>query len=84
MSSQDGPVDPLYDSTESMYFGFHDSEGSEHEGSEQEYERNSRKRAKKRGCVQMFYKLVQSVGFNFFIFLLIIANTMTLALYRYD
>ena len=47
MSSQDGPVDPLYDSTESMYFGFHDSEGSEHEGSEQEYERNSRKRARK-------------------------------------
>ena len=32
----------------------------------------------------MLYRLVSSVGFNFFIFLLIIANTMTLALYRYD
>lgn len=33
---------------------------------------------------QCCYTLVTSVSFNFFIFMLIIGNTVTLALYRYD
>ena len=67
-------IETLYDSTANSYFG----------DSETAYERESRKRAKKRSCVRMFYRLVSSIAFNFFIFLLIIANTTTLALYRYD
>lgn len=69
-----GPFDPFYDSTEMSYFG----------DSEEDYERNSRIRAKAAGCKTCFYELVTSVSFNFFIFLLIIGNTFTLALYRYD
>ena len=52
---------PLYDSTESHYFGYNsprpsdaeslESGEEEKEGSEQEYERASRKRARNRGCV---------------------------------
>ena len=45
----DGLKDPMYDSTESMYFG----------ESEEKYEKISRKRAKRmKGCIQMFYRLV--------------------------
>ena len=67
-------IENLYDSTANSYFG--DSEAA--------YERDSRKRAKNISCLRMFYRLISSVAFNFFIFLLIIANTTTLALYRYD
>ena len=66
--------DPFYDSTDSMYFG----------DSEAEHEANARKRARSNGCVTCTYLLVQSVWFNFAIFLLILGNTLSLALYSFD
>ena len=77
-----GDFDPMYDSTDMSYFGYEPDEDVE--GSEEEYERDSRHRAKTNCCYRGFYRLVTSVCFNFFIFILILANTMTLALYRYD
>ena len=52
--------------------------------SEPEYEKASRARSSLNDCYGCMYVFVTSVPFNFFIFLLIIANTLTLALYRYD
>ena len=52
--------------------------------SEEEYERDARDRAGENSGYGCMYVLVSSVAFNFFIFILIIANTMTLALYTYD
>ena len=45
---------------------------------------DSRKRSKQNKCYRCTYLLVTSVSFNFFIFLLILANTATLAAYHYD
>ena len=41
-------------------------------------------RADKNKCYGFFYNIVTSVTFNFLIYCLILANTITLALYRYD
>ena len=41
-------------------------------------------RAKRNGCYNFFYKIVISVTFNFMIYCFILANTITLALYRFD
>jgi len=57
-------------------------EESEYE--ENDYEEDARIRSRKNGCLRCTYKLVTSVSFNFFIFVLIIANTITLACYTYD
>ena len=51
---------------------------------EEPYEKDARYRSDQNSCYSCMYSLVTSVSFNFFIFLLIIANTMTLALYSYD
>ena len=51
---------------------------------ETEFEMDSRKRSKQNKCYRCTYLLVTSVSFNFFIFVLILANTATLAVYRYD
>ena len=51
---------------------------------EPDYEMDSRKRSKQNKCYRCTYLLVTSVSFNFFIFLLILANTATLAAYHYD
>lgn len=45
---------------------------------------NAEDRAKRNCFYGFFYKLVISVTFNFLIYLFILANTITLALYRYD
>ena len=52
--------------------------------SEPEHEAAARDRAGENSCYRCMYVVVTSVPFNFFIFLLIILNTFTLALYRYD
>lgn len=41
-------------------------------------------RATRNCCYEFFYEIVMSVTFNFLIYCFIIANTITLALYRYD
>ena len=41
-------------------------------------------RAKRNIIYGCFYKLVISVTFNFLIYCIILANTITLALYRFD
>lgn len=38
----------------------------------------------KNGCIRCVHDFVTSVSFNFFIFLLILGNTATLAAYTYD
>lgn len=43
-----------------------------------------KERAAKNKCFSFFYELVISVTFNFVVYCLIIFNTITLALYRYD
>ena len=57
---------------------------SDYGESEPEHEKNSRYRSSLNGCYRCMYLLVTSVPFNFFIFVLILLNTLTLALYRYD
>ena len=52
--------------------------------SEPEHETESRERSLRNGCWRCMYILVTSVAFNFFIFVLILLNTLSLALYRYD
>ena len=51
---------------------------------EEKHERDARKRSRENGCYRKFYVMVTSVPFNFFIFLLILGNTITLAWYSYD
>jgi len=51
---------------------------------EEDYEKKARKRAELNGCYRCAFNLVTSVSFNFFIFMLIIGNTATLAAYSYD
>ena len=51
---------------------------------EEEYEKEARLRSEKNGVYKCFFGIVTSVSFNFFIFLLIIGNTITLAAYTYD
>ena len=41
-------------------------------------------RAKKNCCYNFFYQIVISVTFSFVIYCLILANTITLALFKYD
>ncbi len=41
-------------------------------------------RAKKNRIYGLFYDIVISVTFNFLIYFLILGNTITLALYRFD
>ena len=41
-------------------------------------------KAKKNKIINFFHELVTSAHFNFFIYCLIMCNTITLALYRYD
>ena len=52
--------------------------------SEPEYEKEARERSHENGCWRCMFILVTSVAFNFFIFVLILLNTASLALYRYD
>lgn len=49
-----------------------------------DHEKDARMRAKRNGCYGCAYNIVTSVSFNFFIFMLIIGNTVTLAAYTYD
>ena len=51
---------------------------------EEDPEKDARTRSRRNGFLRCTYLLVTSVSFNFFIFLLIIANTITLACYTYD
>lgn len=51
---------------------------------EESFERNSRDRSYNNRCYRFLYILVTSWQFNFIIFLLIVANAMTLAVYTYD
>ena len=52
---------------------------------EEEYhEMEARVRSRRNGVYRCMYLIVTSVSFNFFIFLLIIGNTITLASYTYD
>ena len=51
---------------------------------EEEFEKDARQRSEQNGLYKVLFDLVTSVSFNFFIFLLIIGNTMTLAVYSYD
>ncbi len=51
---------------------------------ELDYERDARNRSRSGSCYRCLYNIVTSVSFNFFIFVLIIANTFTLAVYTYD
>jgi len=51
---------------------------------ELEYEKDARIRADQNGVYKCLFELVTSVSFNFFIFVLIIANTITLASYHYN
>ena len=41
-------------------------------------------KAKKHKIINFFHDVVTSAHFNFFIYCLILGNTITLALYRYD
>ena len=41
-------------------------------------------RAQQNKCYEFFFELVMSVTFNFLIYCFILANTVTLALYRFD
>ena len=43
-----------------------------------------KKRAEKNCCFSFFYQVVISVTFNFLIYCLILANTITLAMYRFN
>ena len=45
---------------------------------------DAEQRSKKHCCYQVFYEVVISVTFNFLIYCFILANTVTLAMYRYD
>ena len=45
---------------------------------------DAEQRSKKNCCYQVFYEVVISVTFNFLIYCFILANTVTLAMYRYD
>ena len=56
----------------------------EYDFEEEEYEKEARYRSEKNGVYKCFFNIVTSVSFNFFIFLLIIGNTITLAAYTYD
>ena len=51
---------------------------------EEDYEKDARIRSHSNKCYRGFYHVVTSVSFNFFIFVLIIGNTITLAIYTYD
>ena len=44
----------------------------------------AQKRSNRNKCFKFFYELVISVTFNFLIYCFILANTITLALHRYD
>ena len=54
------------------------------EWEEDDHEKEARSRSKENSFYSCMYKFVSSVAFNFTIFLLIIANTFTLAAYTYD
>ena len=49
-----------------------------------EAEIHAEDRAKRNCLFGLFYGIVTSVTFNFLIYCFILANTITLALYRYD
>ena len=51
---------------------------------EEEHEKEARLRSERNSVYRFFYLIVTSVSFNFFIFLLILGNTATLAAYTYD
>lgn len=51
---------------------------------EEDHEKNARVRSYNNAVYRFFYNLVTSVSFNFFIFILIIGNTGTLAVFTYD
>ena len=51
---------------------------------ERGYEVDARTRSKQNKCYRCSFLFVTSVSFNFFIFVLILANTITLACYTYD
>ena len=78
-SNQKRGANNLLDESNNTYDPYEESEYWE-----PEYEMDSRKRSKQNKCYRCTYKLVTSVSFNFFIFLLILANTATLAAYHYE
>ena len=45
---------------------------------------NAEERAERNRCYRFFYYVVISVTFNFLIYCFILANTITLAMYRFD
>ena len=47
-------------------------------------EHNAEERSHRNCCYRFFYLIVISVTFNSFIYAFIVANTITLAMYRYD
>ena len=51
---------------------------------EEPHEREARERSFKNPCYRSTYLMVSSVSFNFTIFCLILANTVTLAFYTHD
>lgn len=51
---------------------------------ERDYELDARSRSKQNKCYRCSFLFVSSVSFNFFIFVLILANTITLACYTFD
>ena len=57
---------------------------SDYGDSELEHDKRARLRSDTNGFFRCMYILVTSVAFNFFIFVLILLNTLTLAMYRYD
>ena len=65
---------------------FEDSDESEYDETpeEQELRLALKIRVGKSGNLKKVHDVVTSAAFNFFIFLLIIGNTITLAVYTYD
>ena len=51
---------------------------------EEEFEKDARRRSHENKCFRCLFLMVTSVSFNFFIFCLILLNTITLAIYTYD
>jgi len=50
----------------------------------EDFLKNAEARAAKNKFLSLFYSVVTSVTFNFLIYCFILANTITLALYRFD
>lgn len=78
-SNQRNETDELAPKDDELYVANEDDDYFE-----EEHEKNARQRSYTNAVYRFFYLLVTSVSFNFFIFMLIIGNTLTLAAYTYD